>query len=77
VADVIIGCLAVIILVAIVLCGVWVIKPRKFRVKAGLLKLFTLDVEIENPGLPPAGPSESVRLINGDAPPPALPERSR
>jgi hypothetical protein len=77
VAEVIIGCLAIIVLVALVLGGVWLIKPGRFRVKAGLLKLFTLDVEIENPRIPPAPPPEPVRLLpQVDPQPPALSDRS-
>lgn len=76
-AAAIIGCIAAIVLVALVLVGVWLIKPRKFRVKAVLLKVLTIDVEIENPELPPAGAGSPMRLLpQGDPKPSVLPDRS-
>ncbi len=41
--------LVIVALVGLILFGVYKIKPALFKVKAGLLKVFTLDIEIWSP----------------------------
>jgi hypothetical protein len=45
--------LGLLALVALVLGGIWLIKPQLFRIKAALFKWVLLDIEVRSPAVRP------------------------